>query len=213
MAVLFNGANHSEMIEDEEKPWPTGTTHLLLQNEITLKSTIKALESANGLTTIFNPSPMLKDDEIARFPWNKVDWLIVNHLEARDLHASLVQQNPPEDIAQTLGELTQQSALARTRIVCTLGPKGVLASIPGLQVVFVPATPLQGPAVDTTGAGDTFTGYFVAELMNLDQKKVRETDVVSLLTVATRAAAMCVERAGTADSMPSAEEVERRFKR
>ncbi|KAF5356783.1 hypothetical protein D9756_006417 [Leucocoprinus leucothites] len=209
--VLFNGANHSEIIEDQEKLWPAGTTHLLLQNEITLKSTIKALESALGLTTIFNPSPMLTNDEITRFPWSKVDWLIVNHIEARSLLASLSLQDSPQDIKDVLNDLTRQEALVSTRIVCTLGSNGVLASVPGVPVVFMPAAPLQGPVVDTTGAGDTFAGYFVAELMALDRQDVQEVDVARLLKVATRAAAMCVERAGTVDSMPAAEEVERRF--
>ncbi len=61
-----------------------------------------------------------------------------------------------------LEELSQQPALRTTGIVCTLEPDGVLASVPGVPVLFVLAAPLQGLVVDTTGAGDTFAGYFVA---------------------------------------------------
>jgi ribokinase len=183
----------------------------LLQNEISLNSTLKALESATGIAAIFNPSPMLSREEIGKFPWKKVDWLIVNHLETRSLLASLSPGNLPEDIRDVLNTLSQQPTLATTRIVCTLGADGVLGSIPGLPTVFVPAAPLEGPVVDTTGAGDTFAGYFVAELMALGQQDMGEADVVRVLQVAARAAAMCVERAGTVDSMPTAEEVERRF--
>lgn len=154
---------------------------------------------------------MLKDQEIVRFPWTKVDWLIVNHIEARSLLESLSLDVAPEDVKEILRKLADQPVLARTRIVCTLGADGVMASVPGIPAVFVPAAPLQGPVVDTTGAGDTFAGYFVAELMSLGRQEVEEADVVRLLRVATRAAAMCVERAGTVDSMPMAEEVERRF--
>lgn len=211
MIVLFPGANHSEVIETLQIPWPAGTTHLLLQNEISLRSTLKALHSAENITTIFNPSPMLDKEDIIKFPWDKVDWLIVNQLEARTLLASLAQKNAPDDVRDMLKELAQQPPLSRTCIVCTLGANGVLAAIPGQPTVFVPAARLEGPVVDTTGAGDTFAGYFVAELMLLGRQDVEEGEVIRLLEVATRAAAMCVERAGTVDSMPTAEEVERRF--
>lgn len=209
--MLFPGANHSELIESLEKPWPAETTHLLLQNEISLKSTLKAIESAEKLITIFNPSPMPNQEEIIKFPWSKVDWLIVNQLEARGLLTSFAPRDIPEDTREMLQELAQQAALSKTRIVCTLGTDGVLAVVPGLPIVFVPAARLEGPVVDTTGAGDTFAGYFVAELMSLSRQDIEERDVIRLLQVATRAAGMCVERAGTVDSMPEREEVERRF--
>lgn len=211
MAVLFPGANHSEKIEAEEKRWPPGATHVLLQNEISLRSTLKALDSAEKLTTIFNPSPMPSKKEIIEFPWQKVDWLIINQLEARSLLTSLELGDRPGNARGILEELSQHPALRTTRIVCTLGPDGVLANVPGVPMVYVPAASLQGPVVDTTGAGDTFAGYFVAELMSLGQQEIREPEITRLLEKATRAAAICVERPGTVDSMPAAAEVERRF--
>ncbi|KAF7763886.1 hypothetical protein Agabi119p4_8423 [Agaricus bisporus var. burnettii] len=212
--VLFPGANHSEIIEVQDKLWPSETTHVLLQNEINLNSTLRAIEFAEKLVTIFNPSPMLHKDEIVGFPWNKIDWLIVNQLEARLLLASLdpsqdVQDE--EDVRNVLQNLVNQPAFSKTRIVCTLGAGGVYAIGNGLSLAFAPAARLEGPVVDTTGAGDTFAGYFIGELMSFEGREIRELDVVRLLRVATRAAAMCVERAGTVDSMPKREEVERRF--
>ncbi|KAF9441909.1 Ribokinase-like protein [Macrolepiota fuliginosa MF-IS2] len=209
--VLFPGANHSEVIETLEKSWPAGTTHVLLQNEISLASTLKAIASAEKLTTIFNPSPMLSEEEIVEFPWSKIDWLIINQLEAQSLLASFAPEKAPDKIQEMLRDLARQPALSTTRIICTLGADGVLAMVPGIPIVFVPAAQLEGPVVDTTGAGDTFAGYFVAELMSLDRQEVKEAEVIRLLEAATRAAGMCVERAGTVDSMPAAEEVERRF--
>ncbi|KXN81382.1 putative ribokinase, partial [Leucoagaricus sp. SymC.cos] len=155
--------------------------------------------------------PMFTDEEIVQFPWNKIDWLIVNHLEARSLLKALTKAIPPEGAKEMLDKLSKESVLNSIRIICTLGANGVLASVPGLPIVFVPVAPLQGPVVDTTGAGDTFTGYFVAELMSLGREVEQEADIVRLLRVATRAAAMCVERAGTVDSVPTVDEVERRF--
>ena len=55
-------------------------------------------------------------------------------------------------------------------------------------------------AVDTTAAGDTFTGYFVAGLMkNQPIKKCMEQ--------ASKAAAISVTRPGAADSIPRAGEI------
>lgn len=57
-------------------------------------------------------------------------------------------------------------------LVCTLGALGVLALVPSLNVsaneakiLYMPAARLDGSVVDTTGAGDCFTGYFIAGLM------------------------------------------------
>ncbi|XP_006463189.1 hypothetical protein AGABI2DRAFT_186851 [Agaricus bisporus var. bisporus H97] len=212
--AIIQVADDGENSIVQDKSWPSETTHVLLQNEINLKSTLRAIESAEKLVTIFNPSPMLHKDEIVGFPWNKIDWLIVNQLEARLLLASLdpsqdVQEE--EDVRNILQNLVNQPALSKTRIVCTLGAGGVYAIGNGISLAFAPAARLEGPVVDTTGAGDTFAGYFMGELMSFEGREIRELDVVRLLRVATRAAAMCVERAGTVDSMPKREEVERRF--
>ena len=56
-------------------------------------------------------------------------------------------------------------------------------------------------AVDTTAAGDTFIGYFLAELL------AGESTPQSL-TLASRAAALCVTRPGAAVSIPRRHELE-----
>lgn len=56
------------------------------------------------------------------------------------------------------------------------------------------------PVTDTTGAGDTFTGYFIAGL-------VSGMDVRECLVVASRAAAIAVTRPGAAASIPTRQEV------
>jgi len=62
------------------------------------------------------------------------------------------------------------------------------------------ADALKVEAVDTTGAGDTFIGYFLAELS-------RGSSIENSLQIAVRASALCVTRAGAADSIPSLEEL------
>lgn len=81
-------------------------------------------------------------------------------------------------------------AFGRMNVVYTLGGEGVLAYVPSLKeggeglgeecMVYVPAATLRGVERDTTGAGDCFTGYFVAGLMGLSGNMRRE-DVVKLL--------------------------------
>ena len=57
-------------------------THLVLQNEIPLQTTVAFLEYAksdkagNHITTIFNPSPMLSNAQVESFPWSSIDVLV-----------------------------------------------------------------------------------------------------------------------------------------
>jgi len=66
-----------------------------------------------------------------------------------------------------------------------------------------PTSPsLKVTPVDTTAAGDTFTGFFLANFA--DGKDAR-----SCLEIAAKASALCITRPGASDSIPSKEEVEK----
>ena len=69
------------------------------------------------------------------------------------------------------------------------------------EILFQPAFP--ATAIDTTAAGDTYSGYFLADLA--DGKNVSNA-----LKNASLAAAICVTRKGAAPSIPCREEVENR---
>jgi ribokinase len=56
-------------------------------------------------------------------------------------------------------------------------------------------------AVDTTAAGDTFLGYYLAQ-------RAKGVDVRRSMTIAHRAAAICVSRHGAIESIPTWAEVE-----
>ena len=93
-------------------------------------------------------------------------------------------------------------ALARrcpsTRLVLTLGGSGSRYRFGGeslTQPVF------RATAVDTTAAGDTFTGYFLSSFVK------DRTDISAALSSAAKAAAIAVSRRGAADSIPFAAEV------
>jgi len=217
--VLHHAANHIEL------PPPTpgcleGFTHLLLQNEIPFKSTTEYLSAAHalGIATIMNPSPLPTSEQTRGFPWGKLTWLIVNEGEARDLLKSVgephtmdpielvLPEGAPEDraavrSAHTIGsKLASHPTFKGTNIICTLGSVGLIAFVAlaqgvGKGALYLPAAKLDGPVVDTTGAGDCFTGYFVAGLMGL--KQGRKEDLVGVLNTSIKVRPLQGSNAGS----------------
>ncbi|KZT26111.1 Ribokinase-like protein [Neolentinus lepideus HHB14362 ss-1] len=222
--ILFKGANYAGL---DSPPTLKPTSHLLLQNEIPFASTLSYLSLAHseGILAIFNPSPMPTTDELRTFPWDQVSWLLVNEGEATDLLKTLGAPNvtpfeaPENGLPKTPSLLTSYSAIARlsrhssfsqsVNIICTLGSAGVLALLPSLsQPIYVPAAKLLGQVTDTTGAGDCFTGYLVAELMKLPSgSALDEETMTQILKICVQAAGICVERKGAMGSIPARSEV------
>jgi len=161
--------------------------YLLVQNEVNKVPQIIQSAKAAGLTVAFNPAPM--NAEVLGFPLELVDILIVNETEAN----SLTGEIEPERIYSTLNQ-----RFPHLTLVLTLGHKG--AAYFNQQAQFFQAAKTVH-VVDTTGAGDTFIGFFLAELINTDDPK-------AALAYATRASALCVTRHGAADSIPSRKELD-----
>lgn len=158
---------------------------LVLQHETSgVAHAIDAAAEA-GLVVVFNPAPMTA--AVHGYPLEKVSWLIVNEDEG----AALAGVDDPRRIVD---ELTLRHGAA---VVLTRGEAGVIAR-QGEQVIEQPAFPAE--AVDTTAAGDTFVGYFVAAL--LERRPIGEA-----LRRASMAAALSVTRAGAIDSIPSEAQV------
>tara|TARA_B110000902_G_scaffold87831_1_gene104409 strand:+ start:261 stop:1142 length:882 start_codon:yes stop_codon:yes gene_type:complete len=155
--VLHGGANQSFSIADIESALNHNqqARYLLMQNETNLLAEAFELAQAKGIKIVLNPAPMT--DNIKDLPLAKLDTLIVNQGEAEALCG-----------ATDIDQMTQQmAALApQTRVVVTLGGDGAMLLANG------EVTHMNSPSVDvvdTTGAGDTFVGYFlagVAEGMN-----------------------------------------------
>jgi len=76
-----------------------------------------------------------------------------------------------------------------------------------------PAATLEDNVRDTTGAGDCFTGYFVASLMQFGSKQLSKDDAVKLLRLSVQAAGMCVEKHGAVESIPKRVAVDARLSR
>jgi ribokinase len=186
--ILFGGANHEMAPADVDQMlagFGSGDW-LLLQNETS--SIGHAIERAKqrSLHVAFNPAPF--DARVADYPWHLADLLCVNEVEG----AAMTEETVPDQIVAALAK-----KLPRGEILLTLGAAGVLYRGPAGEFR-VPAPAVQ--AVDTTAAGDTFLGYFLAGISQ--QLAVREN-----LERACRAAALCVTRPGAIDAIPRLAEV------
>ncbi|CAE6416826.1 unnamed protein product [Rhizoctonia solani] len=211
---LFPGTNHVS--------YPAGTsalrpyhTHLLLQNEILLSDTVETLRAAyqQGVVSIFNPSPMLSPEELRLFPWEKLSVLVVNQGEARTLLNALGKQGEKladSDGKTILGALVSLPALSNlSGIVITLGGSGAIASFStptSRETVQLPAAKVK--VADTTGAGDTFLGYFCGSLMRIPGKAWDAKQLTEALKRSIVAAGLSTERPGAMSSIPSNLEVE-----
>lgn len=159
---------------------------LLLQNEIASIGAIIAGAKAKGMMVVMNPSPY--DAGVAAYPLDAVDIFILNEIEA----AGLAGELDPEAAALALGR-----RFPAARIVVTLGAEGSLCLEKGalIRQKAYKVTP-----VDTTAAGDTFSGYFLAGL-------IEGLDTARAMDLAARASAICVTRKGAADSVPRRSEL------
>ncbi|WP_106478221.1 ribokinase [Phytohalomonas tamaricis] len=190
--VLYPGANHGfsrahlEALFSITQPgeW------LLLQNECNATDEVLALAHQHGMKIAFNPAPM--NAEVRKLPLEHVDVLFLNRGEA----AMLLDADDNTPTEALLDQLEQR--FPATEIVLTLGAEGV-AYRHGESRLQIPAQRVE--AVDTTGAGDTFIGYFMAA-------RLAQAPIETCLQRATTAAALCVQREGAAPSIPTTAELE-----
>ena len=186
--VLFAGENRT-LTDDEVSTvidrMESGD-YLLLQNEINSVHEIINRGSAKGLNIVFNPAPITTD--IQTVPLDRINWLIVNETEGQAISG----KSEPVQIMDTIIERYPTLSL-----VLTLGGSGVHYA-DAHNRYFIPAEKVE--PVDTTGAGDTFIGYFIAEI-------VGGSTVEESLIAANKAAALCVTRPGAADSIPHRHEL------
>ena len=158
---------------------------LLTQNEISHMPEVLRAAHEKGLTVALNPSPF--SAEILSWPLECVDIFLVNEIEGEALSG----ESAPEKILDTL-----RRRFPRAAIVLTLGHDGAMYA-DKTERFSVPARRVT--AVDTTAAGDTFTGYFLAMLLRGGTPK-------NAMEIAATAAAIAVTRPGAVPSIPWLEE-------
>ena len=188
--VLHGGANQSFSIADIESALNHNqqARYLLMQNETNLLAEAFELAQAKGIKIVLNPAPMT--DNIKDLPLAKLDTLIVNRGEAEALCG-----------AADIDQMTQQmAALApQTRVVVTLGGDGAMLLANG-EVTHINSPSVD--VVDTTGAGDTFVGYFLAGVAD----GMNDHDA---LQRACLAGSIAVTRQGAITAIPDRSEVDR----
>ncbi|TXH68699.1 MAG: ribokinase [Thiothrix sp.] len=192
--ILYAGANHSFSLADLETSLQAAQAGdwLLLQNECSCTQGMIELAATRGLKIAFNPAPM--NAGVKDLPLDKLSLLFVNQVEVCQLLELPLEPLP--ELADLVALL--QARWPNTLVVITLGSKGAASVYQG-QFEFVPAVPVQ--AVDTTGAGDTFTGYFLHAWMQGQSLR-------AALERAGKASALCVQRVGASSSIPTAAEVD-----
>ncbi len=187
--LLFGGSNRNitpEMVKQVMEKFEPGD-YLVLQNEVSCLPEMVAEAKARGMKVVLNPSPF--EDALLELDFGAIAWLLVNEVEAEQISG--------QRDADAAWELIHGKYPALSMVV-TLGKEGAVCYTPEGKVEqkAYPST-----VVDTTAAGDTFTGYFLTTL----------TDGMELgecMRRASRAASISVSRAGAAVSIPERREVE-----
>ena len=182
--ILFPGANRAIGLDQVGQALSEAAAGdiLILQNETNLQAEAAKMARDLGLKVAYAAAPFEAAAVQVVLPF--LDLLFLNEVEA-------------EQLQQATGKAPQDLGLSD--VIVTLGAKGArhFDGVSG-QVSDVPALPVT--PVDTTGAGDTFTGYV---LSGLD----RGLPMAQAMAQAARAGALMVTRHGTADVIPDLKEV------
>ena len=182
--VLYKGANFDndkkfidEVLDNFDKD-----DILLLQNEISSMKYLIDKAYEKGMKIVLNPSPIT--DEIKEFDFNKIDLLLVNEIEAKDIANK-------DNIDESINYFV--ATYPNINLIVTLGSKG---SIFVNKNEKIKQEGIKVESVDSTGAGDTFTGFFVSYFYQ--GKNVRDC-----LKFASLASALSVTKSGASISIPS----------
>ncbi len=190
------GANNDVKIEDIEAIAPViqSARYLVVQLEIPIKATIRAVEIADkaGVKVIFNPAPACAiPDEM--FP--HIYLITPNETEIAAITGCPITSDP-EELKGAVKILKDKGV---ENVIVTLGSHGSLVCEQGKEQVLVPVKKCN--AIDTTGAGDTFTGALCVAL-------AEGKSLLEAAQFATRACSLAVQRMGAMAGIPFRKELE-----
>lgn len=187
--LLFGGSNRvitPDMVRSVMERFEPGD-YLVLQNEVNCLPEMVAEAKRREMKIVLNPSPF--EDSLLRLDFDAISWLLVNQVEAEQISG---QKDP-----DAAWELLHKKYPALCMVV-TLGKEGAVCYTPQCRVE---QEAYPSVAVDTTAAGDTFTGYFLTTL-------TEGMELKECMRRASMAASISVSRAGAAVSIPGRQEVE-----
>lgn len=159
---------------------------ILLQNEINELDYIIDKAYEKHMTIILNPSPF--DDRLNNCDMRKISIFLMNEIEGEQI----TKERDPDKILDIMRE-----KYPNAKVVLTLGIDGVRYQDSDKRCS---QSACKVEAVDTTAAGDTFTGYFIYGIINAMEIKY-------VLEMCTKASAIAVSRKGATDSIPFLREV------
>lgn len=186
--ILFPGANReitSDYCDKVLENFSAGDL-VLMQYETSQVEYMIEKAHEKGLLVALNPSPFV--DVLKGFDYSKVDYLILNESEGQ----SITGKADTQTVVKKLLEISGGA------VVLTLGGDGAVYADKN-EYVYVPAFKVN--AVDTTGAGDTFTGYFLNEILS-------GVKADKALKTASAASAIVVGKSGAAETIPERKAVE-----
>ena len=185
---LYGGSNEmvtEEFVDSVLADFSEGDI-ILLQNEISSVSYIIDRAYEKKMCIVFNPSPFT--DEIKKLDVGKLSYVLLNEVEASEFSGC---DDPDASLSYF------EESYPNLKVILTLGSKGCIYLDNGVRYR---QHAFKTEVVDTTAAGDTFTGYFVAGInAGLDTEKN--------LKLASAAATITVSRMGAAPSIPVKDEV------
>ena len=186
--LLYGGANQclTEEYVDSVLADFGADDILLLQNEVNMMPYIVEKAYERGMKIALNPSPF--NEKLDAVDMGKISIFLLNEVEG----AQITGLTNPDAIIAKLLELYPHA-----QIVLTLGKDGAVYADAG-QKHFQPIFPVK--AVDTTAAGDTFTGYFLAGL-------AEGLPIPEVLRMSAKASSIAVSREGAVPSIPYRSEV------
>ncbi len=188
--IILAGANSEVTHEDADRilsAFSSGDL-IVLQNEISSVDYIIDRAKEAGMVVALNPSPF--DEKIKTYDLSKVDYLLVNEVEG----ALLTGYDDPEQMTDTI-----HRQFPDANVVLTLGCAGSVFI--GKDGCILKSGIYETNAVDTTAAGDTYTGYFLSEM-------IKRNDFRTAQKMASIAGGLAVSRCGASSSIPYLNEVE-----
>ena len=191
--LLFGGSNRGikpEMVKQVMEKFEPGD-YLILQNEVSCLPEMVTEAKNRGMRIVLNPSPF--EDSLLDLDFDDIAWLLMNEIEAEQISG---QKNSDAVWQLMHGKYPSLS------MVVTLGKEGAVCYTPEGKTAQM-AYPTS--VVDTTAAGDTFTGYFIASIL-------AEMPIEEALRMCARASSITVSRMGATDSIPTMDEVKEALK-
>jgi len=188
--IVHRGSNLrvTEQYIDEVLSQLEPPAYVIMQNELPHTDYIIRRAHDKGFSVVLNASPvnqMIRE----KVDFNCLDWIIINEHEGEMLTAVTAPEKMLDVFEERYPDLN---------ILLTLGKEG---SVCLSKKDRIRCGSYEVPTVDTTGAGDTYTGYFLATY-------IKTGSVYEAMKRAALAAALSVMKAGAEPSIPTAKQVD-----